>query len=167
MRPIGSPTALERRRRKALALLKRGLSLAEVAVRLATTRTSVFRWSRAHRDGGEMALARKPIPGRPRKLDNEECQRLLGLLVEGAVAYGFPTDFWTLKRIARVIREEFGVEYNACHLWRVLQRLGWSCQVPERRAIQRNEKEIEHWKRDTWPAIKKKGQRTWGPRRIR
>src|SRR6266487_1191540 len=38
---------------------------------------------------------------------------------------------------------------------RLLRRLGWSCQVPERRALQRDEQAIVHWKRHKWPAIKK------------
>jgi transposase len=100
-------------------------------------------------------------------LDEGEVDRLLEILLKGAIAYGFPNDLWTLKRIARVIRKEFGVRYHPCHLWKILRRSGWSCQVPERRAVQRNEEAIAHWKRHKWPAIKKKGQRTWGPPRIR
>jgi hypothetical protein len=40
-----------------------------------------------------------------------------------------------------------------------------SCQVPERRAIQRNEQAIAHWKRYKWPAIKK-SPTTWRPSRV-
>ena len=39
---------------------------------------------------------------------------------------------------------------------RLLRSLGFSCQRPERRAIERDEPKIEHWKRVEWPAIKKK-----------
>jgi transposase len=59
-----------------------------------------------------------------------------------------------LKRIAAVIRVQFGVDYHPAHVWKILRRLGWSCQVPERRALQRDEQAIAHWKRDQWPAIK-------------
>jgi hypothetical protein len=34
--------------------------------------------------------------------------------------------------------------------------LGFSCQRPERRAIERDEKDIRLWKRVHWPEIKKK-----------
>jgi transposase len=107
-------------------------------------------------------LAPKPAPGRPGKLRAAECQRLLQLLLKGALAYGFANDLWTLKRIARVIRREFGVKYHPNHIWRLLRRRGWSCQVPERRAVERDEQAIAHWRRYRWPHTKKRAT-TWGP----
>lgn len=148
MRPFGSQKALERRRHKAMELLQAGLTLKEAARRLNTTVTSVFRWKSAYKRGSDEALAAKPVSGRPRKLDDNERKRLLEILLQGALGYGFPNDLWTLKRIARVIREEFGVEYHPGHVWKLLRGLGWSCQVPERRSIQRNEQAIEDWKKN-------------------
>lgn len=162
MRPTGSPKALEQRRERALALMKSGISLKEVARRVRVSFSSVCRWRQAVQDGGPSALKAKPASGRPRKMPEEDCQRLLDLLMKGAADYGFPNDLWTLKRIAMVIRKEFGVTYHPNHLWRILRRANWSCQVPERRAIQRNEEAIAHWKRHTWPHIKK-GATTWSP----
>jgi len=145
-----------------MQLVERGLSMEEVARRVGTSIASVSRWRQAVAQGGQSALAAKPVPGRPRKLKQEECQKLVDLLLKGAPAYGYPNELWTLKRIARVIRREFGVQYHPHHVWRVLRQLHWSCQVPERRPVQRNERAIEHWKRYRWPHIKK-GRRTWGP----
>jgi len=162
MRPTGSPKALERRRQRAIALLERGLSLNEVARRIGASFSSVFRWQQAVLQDGPAALKAKPVPGRPRKLQEDECRRLLKILLEGARAYGFPNDLWTLKRISAVIRKEFGVVYHPNHLWRLLRRAGWSCQVPERQAMQRDDEAIAHWQRHKWPHIKK-GSRTWGP----
>ena len=145
-----------------MALLERGLTQDEVARRVGASPSSVWRWKQTFDGGGPPALAAKPVPGRPRKLRPRECQRLLALLLDGAMAYGYPNDLWTLKRIARVIRREFGVRYHPNHVWRLLRRCGWSCQVPERRAVQRDEAAIARWKRYRWPHIKK-GPTTWGP----
>lgn len=153
---------MERRRRRAAALLESGLSLQAVARRVGASVSSVFRWKVAIAAGGDAALSAKPVPGRRRKLGDAERERLLKLLLKGALAYGFPNDLWTLKRIASVIRKEFGVKYHPNHVWRLLRGLGWSCQVPERRAVQRDEKAIAHWKRYKWPHIKKR-RTTWGP----
>jgi len=81
------------------------------------------------------------------------------------MACGFPNELWTLKRIATLVRKTFGVRYHPSHLWRVLRGCGWSCQVPERRAIQRDEEAIAHWMRYTWPAIKKSAK-AWRPHRL-
>jgi hypothetical protein len=86
-------------------------------------------------------------------------------LLKGAKAYGFPNELWTLKRIATVIWLEFRVRYHPSHVWKVLRSWRWSCQVPERRAIQRDEQAIAHWKRCKWPAIKK-SPTTWRPPRV-
>jgi transposase len=37
-----------------------------------------------------------------------------------------------------------------------MHRLQWSHQKPERRAVERDEQEVERWKRQQWPRIKKK-----------
>src|SRR3990172_8927202 len=105
MRPTGSPKALERRRQRAIALLERGWSLKEVARRIRASFPSVFRWQQAVAQDGRAALKSKPVPGRPRKLQEDDCRQLLKLLSEGASAYGFPNDQWTLKRISAVIRK--------------------------------------------------------------
>jgi transposase len=67
-----------------------------------------------------------------------------------------PTEVWTLPRVAKVIRNEFGVGYHPGHVSKVLSAMGFSCQRPSRRAIERDEEKIRHWKRHKWPAIKKK-----------
>jgi len=101
-------------------------------------------------------LAARPAPGRPPKLTPRQRARLPQLLRQGATAFGFATDLWTTGRIAAVIRQEFGVVLHRAHVGRVLAALGWSCQKPERRAVERDERAIAHWKRYRWVAIKKK-----------
>jgi len=157
MRPFGLPRTLARRRRRAPALLQQGLSLREVARRVQASVSSVSQWRAAWQQGGEAALAPKPVPGAPRQLTDKQCQQLvpLSLKGKGARAHGFPNELSTLKRIAAVIPVHFGVPYHPAHVWKILRRLGWSCQVPERRPIQRDEQAITHWKRDRWPAIHK------------
>ena len=165
MRPHGSAVSLEKRRRRAVELLKQGIGVREVARRLRAGAGSVSRWAKEWKKTGEAGLKSKPAPGRPRKLTSRQRDRLLKLLLQGAMDNGYPNELWTLKRISSVIRKEFGVNYHPSHVWRLLQSCGWSCQVPEKRAIQRDEEAIAHWKRHKWPAIKK-SPKTWRPHRI-
>ena len=165
MRPYGTARSLEKRRRRAVALAKNGLGLSEIARRILSSVSSVHRWLLAWKEGGSKALESKPVPGRPKKLLAKQRKKLEGLLLSGAMACGFPNELGTLKRIALLVRREFGVHYHPSHLWKILRASGWSCQVPERRAIQRDEKAIAHWKRHKWPAIKKNAK-TWRPHRL-
>src|SRR5204863_1884743 len=167
----GSADLLEDRRRRALAFWDTGLSLNEVGRRIPWAPSSVLRWLRARRRGGPDALGVRFSPGRPLKLGASQRRRLVKVLLKGPQAHGYRTNLWTTARIAEVIRREFGVQYHRDHtnLWttariaevirrefgvqyhrdhvgRLMHRLRWSAQKPERRALERNEKAIEGWK---------------------
>jgi transposase len=118
--------------------------------------SAVWRWREAVRERGSAGLAAKPVPGRPRKLTPRQRERLPRLLARGARAFGYRNDLWTTKRVAAVIARELKVEYHPAHVSRVLAECGWTCQKPERRAMERDEGAIERWKRYRWVAIKKK-----------
>lgn len=156
MRPHGSPEELERRRRRSVDLLKAGASITAVARRLGCSHSSVILWRDAVRRRGLTALKARPAPGRPPKLTARQRAKLPRLLLRGATAWGFDTELWTTRRIALVIQRAFGVHLHRAHVGRVLGELDWSCQKPERRAIERDEAAIARWKRYRWVAIKKK-----------
>ncbi len=108
------------------------------------------------------ALKAKPHPGRPPKLSEQQKRELAAILRQGPMAAGFPTDLWTLKRVAAVIERHFGVKYHPSHVWKVLRSMGWSAQKPERRARERDEAAIRHWREKTWPQVKKKPAKKGG-----
>lgn len=155
MRPKGSAAQLEARRRRAAALLAKGLNLSQVARQVGASPSSVKRWKEMTKTGGWEALVAKPHPGRPPRLSAKERQKLEGLLLKGASAHGYAGQLWTLGRVAEVIEKHFGVRYHPCHVWKLLRALGWSAQRPQRRARERDEAEIERWRRERWPHIKK------------
>jgi transposase len=146
--------ALEKRRLNGAKLLAQGVSQAEVARRLEVKRQSVSEWAGLLKAKGFEGLKRRQR-GRPRQLSDAQCAELSAMLVKGAIAQGFPNELWTLQRVAKLIKERFGVEYSTGHMWYLLRRLGFSAQRPERRALQRDEQAIERWKRKRWPALKK------------
>lgn len=156
MRPQGTAVELERRRRRAMVLVRAGHSLATVARMVGAAVSAVWTWRETVRRRGLNGLTAKPVPGRPRKLTAQQRKRVPRLLLRGARAHGYRTDLWTLPRVAEVISREFGVRYHPAHVSRLLVEAGWSCQKPERRAVERDEAAIEHWKRYKWVAIKKK-----------
>jgi len=155
MRPPGSPEELERRRRRAMALLAEGHGPTEVARLVGVDRRSVRRWKSAHRRHGERALRARPASGRPPKLLARQLAQLERRLLKGAQAAGFPTDLWTCPRVAQVIRRCFGVPYHVDHVSRLLRALGWSVQKPQRQAVERDAQAIRGWIKHTWPRVKK------------
>ena len=156
MRPSGNPEVYERRRRRAIELLKNGERPVDVARILGVDRRSVRRWNAAYRQQGIRALRSRHNSGRPAKLSTETTKQLRKVLVEGAGAAGFPTDLWTCPRVATVIRKRYGVSYHVDYLPRLLRSLGFTPQKPQRRAVERNRNRIRGWKYVQWPRIKKK-----------
>ena len=166
MRPHGSAEELERRRRRAIALLEAGHRQSEVARRVNAHPTSVKRWWEAYQKNGEGGLSSKPAPGRPCRLSARQRHQLTQRLLKGAKANGFSTELWTCPRIADLIERRYGVHYHVDHIPRLMASLGWTCQKPEKRAIERNEERIAQWVAKDWPRIKKRRAKA-GSHRIR
>jgi transposase len=99
----------------------------------------------------------KPVArgGKPR-LSARDLERIERALKRGPEAFGYDTGLWTSARVADLIQQECGIAYHPGHVWRLLRQLGWSCQRPTGRALERNQKAIAEWKRKRWPEIKKK-----------
>ncbi|OOK76033.1 winged helix-turn helix family protein [Mycobacterium kansasii] len=77
-------------------------------------------------------------------------------LLQGPRANGFPTEMWTLARVANLIETVTGIRYGQTQTWTLLrERLGWSKQRPARRAVERDDEAIATWVKQDWPRIKK------------
>jgi transposase len=148
---------MEERRLAAATLLREGrLSQAQIARQLGVSRASVSRWAATLAQEGRRGLEARPITGRTPRLDERAWSRLGRLLDRGAVAAGFTTARWTLKRIAALIEREFQVHYHPRYLERPLKAHGFSVQRPATRAKERDELVIAVWPKREWVALKKR-----------
>ena len=154
MRPEGSARQLQARRTRAVTLLKQGHSYQVVARMVQSSISSLVRWIQAFRRKGKAGLKPRPTPGRPPQMKRQQQQELIALLKAGASAAGYSTELWTARRVAEQIRQRWCIAYHPGHVWKILVGLGWSCQKPERRALQRNPRKIREWKQRDWPRIK-------------
>jgi transposase len=148
----------EQRRHEGIALHESGIKQADIARRLKVSRQSVSRWIAQYQSGGKTALVRKARSGRPPRLSSQQKQALIKILAAGPEAAGYKTQLWTGKRICRLLKERFGLSYNAKYIPHLLRLCGWSYQKPSGRAQERDEERIAHWRRVEWPRIEKKQQ---------
>ena len=147
--------ALEKRRMQAARLLDKGYSEADVARRVGVHRQSVNRWAKQLAENGRVALKKVGRAGRKSRLSETQLQRIETVLKAGPEKLGYDTGLWTTGRIGHLIEREFGIRYSKGHVWWVLRQLGWSCQRPVGRALERDEDKIRSWKRERWPKLKK------------
>jgi transposase len=148
--------ALEKRRMQAARLLKKGIHEAEVARRVGAHRQSVNRWVKQLEESGIAGLKKAGRAGRKPRLSEKELENIREALKRGPEALGYETGLWTAWRVADLIERECGVQYHPGHVWKILKQLGWSCQRPTGRALERDEEAIRRWKKKRWPELKKK-----------
>jgi transposase len=141
---------------RAADMFRRGRSQAEVAQALGVSRESTSRWYETWAKGGKKALSAAGRAGRLPKVDDEQLEKVLRVLLRGPEANGYENGLWTLARVSEVIERETGVHYSISQTWEILRkRLEWSRQRPARRASERDEKAIIDWIKKDWPRIKK------------
>ena len=163
----GGLDAAERARRErvrlaAAEMIEAGASDREIARRFRVSQMSANRWRRMLAAGGRAALASKGAGGARCKLTPAQLGELEAVLDAGPAAAGYADQCWTLARIADQVQRRFGAEYTLAGMDVLLHRLGWSVQVPARRAAERDEDTIAAWREETWPVVKGR-RRTWAP----
>ncbi|WP_210590710.1 winged helix-turn-helix domain-containing protein [Streptomyces sp. GESEQ-35] len=145
--------ARERVRMLAADGFARGEKHTVIAKRLRVSVRSVERWHRSWRDGGQGAL-RISGPAKRPKVDDHDFAVLEPLLLEGAVAWGWSDERWTLARVRLLIADQLGVSMSIRGVWELLRRHGWSCRQPARRAVERDDAAVAGWVKETWPQAK-------------
>ncbi|MEU2537624.1 winged helix-turn-helix domain-containing protein [Streptomyces iakyrus] len=113
---------------------------------------SVQRWCSAWSQGGPRALASKGPASLP-VVSDDLFAVLERELLKGPVAHGWPDQTWTMSRIRMSIGRRFNKSYTVQGVAALLKRHGWSCQVPARRAIERDEAAVAGWVKETWSDV--------------
>ena len=118
----------ERRLRAAEYFSGGQMTQAAISRELQVSRQSVSRWYQQWQEGGASALEGAGRAGRKPRLDGKQQRRLAAALRQGARGHGFDSDRWTLDRVTALIERFTGVRYHRGHVWRILQRMGWTLE---------------------------------------
>ena len=157
-----SQDELEERRLKAAGYFKSGKANGWICKKLGVCHGTVTEWFGKWKAGGVDALLQGKY-GRISKLSPDEEKKIQADILKGAKECGYDTDYWSLRRLTDYIKKETHISYKDRSVWHTLERFGFSCQKPARRARERDEKAITTWIKTTWPATKKGASRTKQP----
>lgn len=155
-------STLEIRVRGVQAVLA-GTPITQVGRSLSVDRTTIHRWLQRYREAGDTsALQRRPVSGRPRKLQCINGYNLKRIVLAPATHFGFETDLWTVGRLHTVLVERFDEDVSEDTVWRRLRDVGLTWQTPEREYFQADPKERERWQQETLPKIRETLKNTRG-----
>lgn len=146
-------------RMRAAERFAEGEPSAAIAKELRVSVRSVQRWRRAWDKGGPRAL-RSSGSASLSRLSEAQFAQVEAELAKGPVAHGWPDQRWTLSRIKTVIGRRFHKSYTLQGVRKLLIRHGFSCQVPARRAVERDEEQVTGWVKETWPQVEPSRRRS-------
>jgi transposase len=123
-------------------------------------RTTIYRWLRAAKRGGEESLQARRHPGRkPFLSPRQKLQVRRWINGKDPRQYGFDFGLWTRRIVAALIEERFGVRLGVTAIGRLLAELDITPQKPLRRAYERDPVAIERWKREEFPRLRARAKR--------
>jgi len=123
-------------------------------------RTTIYKWLRAAKRGGEESLQARRHPGRKPFLSPRQKLRVRRWISgKDPRQYGFDFGLWTRRIVAALIEEKLGVQLGVTAVGRLLAELDITPQKPLRRAYERDPVAIERWQREEYPRLRARAQR--------
>lgn len=142
---------------RAVSAVRSGESPEVVAKTLGINRSTIYDWLAKHRDGGPSALKRRKAPGRTPKLDGKKINWIYTTIAsKNPRQLQFEFALWTREMIQQLIWDKFKIKLSLPSIGRLLAQLGFTCQKPLYKAIQKDESLIKEWLKTTFPKIKKR-----------
>jgi transposase len=133
-----------------------GKTSSNIAHTVMAPRSKVSLWLSNYEQYGYESFLEGYRSGRPCGLNDKQKMELADIVDSGPVAYGFSSGIWTAVMIGNIIQSEFGIEYKARHVRRILHDLDFSVQRPKRVLANADPVLQNKWIRYTYPNIKKK-----------
>lgn len=142
-------------RGRCVELSQAGWKQLAIAQAFGLTQPWVSRTLKKYQQHGASALQEGKRTGAPARLSAEQLGQLVIELNKGAVYHGFSGAIWTRPRVNEVIKKLFGVSYDPSQVGRILTKLSWSRQKPQRKASQQDPEAVAQWRDERLPQLKK------------
>lgn len=155
-----SHEALEQIRILAVRRVREGERPSKVIADYGMCRTSIYRWLRAERRGGEEQLKSRKGTGRPPTLTPKQKQQVRRWICgKDPRQYAFDFGLWTRRIVAELIEQKFKKRLSLSTVGRLLDELEITPQKPLRRAYERDPKAVAKWMNEDYPRLKRRAKR--------
>ena len=147
-------------RRLAVRRVKEGERPSSVIQSYGLCRTTIYKWLRVARRGGEAALKARKHPGRRPTLTARQKLQVRGWINgKDPRQYGFDFGLWTRQIVAALIEQKFGVRIGVTAVGRLLAELDITPQKPLRRAYERDPAAVKRWTTEVFPGLRARAKR--------
>lgn len=138
-------------RRRCVELSQAGWKQLAIAQAFGLTQGWVSRTLKKYQEQGMTALQEGKRTGASTRLSTDQLSQLVAELNKGALYHGFSGAIWTRPRVNEVIKKLFGVNYDPSQVGRILKKVGWSRQKPQRKARQQDPQAVVQWREERLP----------------
>jgi len=130
LKRLSRKAASEAKRERALIVWASAtrMPVAQIAALVGTDESHVRKVVHAFNERGFSSLDPEQRGGRPRRITDEQRARIVAVAGARPDTLGVPATRWSLKRLARYLREQQIVEVSPAHLGRILAAAGLSFQ---------------------------------------
>jgi transposase len=147
----------------AVRRVREGETPSAVIASFGLCRTSIYRWLRAAKGGGEKALKASKHTGPKRKLTAKQMKRVRSFINgKDPRQFGFDFGLWTRGIVRELIESKFGINLSLTAIGALLHELGITPQKPLRRAYERDPKAVRQWTETEYPRLKARAKRARG-----
>lgn len=152
-----SMEALNERRRRAVRLRLKGMTLVQIAETVELSRTTVTNVVKAYEERGWKAVPvgrRGRSVGDGRRLSEEqelEIQRVICERTPDQLKLDFA--LWSRIAVGELVRQKFGIELPVRTIGHYLKRWGFTPQKPIRKAYEQRPEAVQAWLTEEYPAI--------------
>lgn len=147
-------------RRWAVRRVKAGENPSDVMKSYGLCRTTIYRWLRVVKRGGEKALRARKHPGPNAKLSPAQKLKVRRWINgKDPRQYGFDFGLWTRQIVVSLIATRFGVKLSVTAVGRLLAELDIMPRKPLRRAYERDPAAIKRWTRQIYPKLRARAKR--------
>lgn len=158
-----APNAQEALRRRAVAALVEGqMTQTQAAKTFGVSRKTIWMWLKAHREGGDAALAshKRGPKGERGKLVGWQAATICNMIRDRhPEQLKLPFALWTADAVRRLIKRRFDLKLSARSVRRYLTRWGFTPQKPVRVAYERDPTAVKRWLEEEYPAIRSRAKR--------
>src|SRR5215207_1286638 len=130
LKRLSRKAASEAKRERALIVWASAtrMPVSQIATLVGTDESHVRKVIHAFNERGFSSLDPEQRGGRPRRITDEQRARIIAVAGARPDTLGVPATRWSLKRLARYLREQAIVEVSPAHLGRILAVAGLSFQ---------------------------------------